>query len=339
MLEMVTHNYWWPGITKFVFKYVDGCDPCQHYKTFPQPLAGKLMSPEMPVELWMSVSANFITGLPEVQGFDTILVVVDRAKKQIHVVPTMAETSALGLAKLYRDNVWRYHGLLDSIISDRGLQFAAALMKELNGLLGIKTKLSMAFHLQTDSQTERVNQDVEQYLRIFTSHRQHDWLEWIALGEFAYNNKVHSVIQVSSFYASYGYNPRMGVEPRRQSKNEAVDNFASRMKSVHEEAQAALTKARDEMKRYTDQTRGEAPEYQVGQKVWLEMTDLNLKHPSKKLAEKRIGPYLITEIISLNAVKLKLPWSIKIRPVVNVSHIHPYKPTEIPHQSAPKPPP
>jgi len=117
----------------------------------------------------------------------------------MHAIPTTAETSGFGLAKLYRDHVWRYHGLPDSIISDRGPQFAATLMKEINLLLGIETKLSTAFHPQTDGQTERVNQDIEQYLRLFTSHRQNDWPEWIALGEFAYNNKAHSATQVSPF--------------------------------------------------------------------------------------------------------------------------------------------
>ena len=163
-LELVTRNYWWPGITKFVFDYVDGCDKCQRYKNFPQPPVGKLMSPETPTEPWKNISAVFIVGLLSAQGFDALLVVVDRAKKQMHAIPTTAETSALGLAKLYRDNVWRYHGLPDSMISDRGPQFAAELMKELNKLLGIQTKLSTAYHPQTDGQTERMNQEIEQYL-------------------------------------------------------------------------------------------------------------------------------------------------------------------------------
>jgi len=112
------------------------------------------MSPETPAEPWKNVAADFVVGLPEAQGFDVLLVVVDRAKKQMHAIPTMSETSALGLAKLYRDNAWRYHGLPDSIISDRGPQFAAELMKELNKLLGIQTKLSTVYHPQTDRQTE-----------------------------------------------------------------------------------------------------------------------------------------------------------------------------------------
>ena len=83
------------------------------------------MSPKTPVEPWKSISADFIVRLPEAQGFDALLVVVDCAKKQMHAIPTMAETSALSLAKLYRDNIWKLHGLPDSIISDRGPQFAA----------------------------------------------------------------------------------------------------------------------------------------------------------------------------------------------------------------------
>jgi Integrase zinc binding domain len=117
-VELISRNYWWPGITKFIFDYVDGCDTCQRHKNFPQPPASKLMSLETPVELWKNVSADFVTGLPEAQGFDALLVVVDHAKKQMHIVPTTSEMSALGLAKLYRDNVWRYHGLPDSMISD-----------------------------------------------------------------------------------------------------------------------------------------------------------------------------------------------------------------------------
>ena len=95
----------------------------------------------------------------------------------VHFIPTMEKTSAEGLARLFRDNVWKLHGLPESIILDRGPQFAAGLMQELNRMLGIKSKLSIAFHSQTDGQTERVKQELEQYLRIFIDHRQEQWPE------------------------------------------------------------------------------------------------------------------------------------------------------------------
>jgi len=91
------------------------------------------------------------------QEYNAILVVVDRFMKMAHFVPTIERTSAEGLARLFRDNIWKLHGLPDSIISDRGPQFAAGIMKKLNQMLGINTKLSTAFHPQTDGQTERMN--------------------------------------------------------------------------------------------------------------------------------------------------------------------------------------
>ena len=111
------------------------------------------------------------------------------------------------------------------------------------------------------------------------------------------------------------------------------------MKHVHKEAQSALVKAKEEMKHYADYHQGEPPKYQVGDKVWLETENLKLSCPSKKLSEKCIGPYPIVEIKSSNAVQLKLPRTIKIHLVVNVSHVRPYKPSRIPQQSALEPPP
>ena len=134
--------------------------------------------------------------------------------------------TARGLATLFRDNVWKLHGLLEMALLDRGLQFAAEFMHKLNTILGIQTKLSMAYHPQTDGQMERLNQDVEQYLRLFVSQRQNDWPEWIACAEFAYDNKVHSATKVSPFYANYGQHPRMGIEPRRAGKSELAKEFA-----------------------------------------------------------------------------------------------------------------
>jgi len=120
----------------------------------------------------MHILADFITKLPLVQGYNSILVVVDRLTKMVHFILTTKKTSVEGLARLFRDNVWKLHGLLESIILDRGPQFVAGLMRELNRMLGIESKFSMAFHPQTDGQTERVNRELEQYLRMFINHRQ-----------------------------------------------------------------------------------------------------------------------------------------------------------------------
>jgi len=228
------------------------------------------------------------------------------------------------LARLFRDNVWRLHGPPESIISDRGPQFVAGLMRELNEMLGIKTKLSMAFHLQTDGQTERMNQELEQYLCMFINHRQEQWLEWLGMAEFAYNNKAHSGTKVSPFEANNGQNLRMGFELRKEGRFEGAEKFAKRMEEVQGKAKAALAKAQEEMRRYADRKRGEAVEYKVGDLVLLSTKDLKwqmVSQSSEKLVEWFVGPYKIKAIISSNVVELELPATIRIHLVVNVSWI------------------
>ena len=160
----------------------------------------------------------------------------------------MEGTSAEGLARLYRDNIWKLYGFLESIVSDQGPQFAVGLTKELNRMLEIKTKLSIAFHLQMDGQMEHMNQEVEQYLRFFIEHRQKDWPEWLASAEFAVNNKTHTATKMLPFMENYGRELRMEGNIRKKEKIESVTEFVEKMKKVHEEAVGALRKTQEEMK-------------------------------------------------------------------------------------------
>jgi len=154
MVELVMRNYWWPGVMRDVGKYMEGCDLCQRMKNRMEELAGKLKLSKVPEKPWTHLMVDFITKLPVVAGKDAILVVYNRLSKMTHFVATIEGTFAEGLARLFRDNVWKLHGLPESVVSDRRPQFAAELMKELNWMLGIKTKLSTAFHPQTNRQTE-----------------------------------------------------------------------------------------------------------------------------------------------------------------------------------------
>jgi len=126
---------------------VEGCDACQQNKNRMQLPAGKLMLNLISEKAWSHISADFIMKLPLAQGYGSILVVVDRFTKMGHFIPTTEKTSIEGLARLFRDNVWKLHGLPNSIISDRGPQFVAGIIKELNRMLEIETKLSTVFHL------------------------------------------------------------------------------------------------------------------------------------------------------------------------------------------------
>ena len=158
------------------------------------------------------MSVDFIMKLPLVQDYNAILVVYDQFSKMAHFIATIEKTSVEELARLFRDHVQKLHRLPKSIISDRGVQFTVGIMKELNELLGIQTKLLMAYHLQIDRQTERVNQELEQYLKVFIDHKQEQWLDQLETAEFTYNNKIHSVTKVSLFKVNYSQNPRMDLK-------------------------------------------------------------------------------------------------------------------------------
>ena len=174
IVKLITQNFQWPEVTKEVKRYVEGCGVCQHNKNCTEQPAEKLIPNSIPEKPQIHIPADFITKLPLAQGYDSILVVVNRLTKIVHFILTTEKMMAEGLARLFRDNVQKLR-LPESIISDRGLQFAAGLMRELNRMLGIESKMSIAFYPQTDRQTERVNQELKQYLRMFINHRQEQW--------------------------------------------------------------------------------------------------------------------------------------------------------------------
>jgi len=208
------------------------------------------------------------------------------------------------------------------------VQFAARMMKELNNLLGIQTKLLIAYHSQTDRQTERINQELEQYLRVFIDHRQEQWPDWLGTVEFAYNNKIHAATKISPFKANYGQDPRMGFEGRRKGRYEAAGKFVEKMKRIQKKAKVALGKAQEEMKKFANRKHREGEKYRVGDLVLLSPKDLKWQmkeRRSEKLTKCFVRPYRVKEIISSNAIELELPKSIKIHSVVNISRVRLYK--------------
>ena len=269
---------------------------------------------------------DFITKLPVVAGKDTILVVCDRLSKITHFVATTEGTSAERLARLFRDNIQKLHSLPENIVSDRGPQFIAKLTKELNKILEIEMRLSIAFHPQMDKQMEQMNQELEQYLRFFVDHRQKNWPEWLALAEFVVNNKVHTATKVSSFMANYKRELRIEGDIRKKGKVEKVMEFVERMKKVYEEAGAALKKAQEDMKRQADRGRKETKGWKKRDKVLLSTKDLVFKERlARKLVDQYVSPYTIEEVVSTNVVKLWLLTLMRIHLVVNVSRIVRYK--------------
>ena len=154
----------------------------------------------IPEVQWDVVSVDFITKLPNLHGFDPTMVVVNSVSKRGHFIPTHTMVTALGATQLYLQHVWKLHGLLRSTLSDRGSQFIIKFMHELYCLLGSSILSSMAYHPRSDGQNEHVNQELEQYIRIFVNEQQDNWDTLLPLSEFAYNNHTHSSTQHLPFF-------------------------------------------------------------------------------------------------------------------------------------------
>src|SRR5580698_1439513 len=228
--------------------YVDGCETCQRTKAHRIPSKTPLHPFDPPSRPWEVITVDLVGPLPECQGYNAILTIVDWSTKATKFEPTHLELTSEGFAKILRDRVVRDHGLPRRIIHDRDTRFMSKYMTDLFRLLGTKQNPSTAYHPQTDGQTERMNQTLEQYLRIFIEFRQDDWKEWLSLAEFSYNDSKHAATQQTPFFLNYGQHPWKGDDVRREARNESAGQFAERMKHIREEANAALRQSAERMK-------------------------------------------------------------------------------------------
>src|SRR5258706_629265 len=160
------------------------------------------------------------------EGYNAILVVVDHLSKRIHAIPTVTSLDSAGVTWLFLEHIWHHHGLPEEVISNCRSAFISNFSHKLTALLGVKLTPSTSYHLQTNGQTERLNQEIEAYLQVFMSHQQDDWANWLLLVEFAYNNKVHTATCQTPFELDTRQHPCLGVEPMRTSTVEAADAFA-----------------------------------------------------------------------------------------------------------------
>jgi hypothetical protein len=198
-------------------------------------------------------------------------------------------------------------------------------MRALNQLLSMETALSTAYHPQTDGQTEQINQELEQFLRLYVNHMQTDWADWLPVTEFTYNNQEHSTTSFSPFYLEYGHHPHTHTAPENPTiDNPAAKDFAGSSSRARRVAYDALRDSAVSMKRFVDKKQRESPSYAVRQKVWLDAWNLQTECPSKKLDLQHLGPFEVLALVpqdshNPSAYRLVLPASWKVHPVFRVS--------------------
>lgn len=337
-LDLISRKYYWPSMTKMVNKYVDGCDSCQRTKPNNQLPHGELNPIEPPLRPWEEITYDLITGLPESEGFDAVLTVVDRFSKMAHYIPTSSHATSVDMANLFVTHMWKLHGLPKRTISDRGTVFNSKFLKQVYKRLDIKPSFSTAYHPQTDGQSERSNQILEAFLRHYVSHRQNDWAALLPLAEFAYNNRVQSSTGRSPFFTCYGYHPKMTISNEEITSVPAGDDHAEFLRLGFEEVHASLKLANESTKEFYDRHHNETPRWEIGSKVWLSHENIETDRPSRKLSHRQLGPYEILDKFGSHAYKLKLPKSMRIHDVFHVSLLRATRPDEFDRHPAPPEP-
>jgi RNase H-like domain found in reverse transcriptase/Reverse transcriptase (RNA-dependent DNA polymerase)/Integrase zinc binding domain/Chromo (CHRromatin Organisation MOdifier) domain len=333
-LEVVQRRYWWPGITADVDRYVETCDICQRMKAPRHKPYGLLVPLPCPTEPWKDISMDFITGLPPSlrmgTACDAVVVLVDRFSKMVRYIACSADIDAAGLAEKLIDEVFSKLGVPWSIVSDRGSIFTSKYWSTFCYYWRVKRNLSTAFHPQTDGQTERMNQNLECYLRCYVNYQQDNWAELLPSAEFAYNQSVHSATGQTPFSMALKFTPEFRTQIAAKRSIDEGENLSAKEKA--EQLENSLRKSKElwgrtqeSMAKYYNRKHVDKS-YRIGDEVMLASKNIRLRKPSKKLTDKFLGPFKVLEAVGKAAYKLQLPARYgRIHPTFHVTLLEPYR--------------
>ncbi|KAF8747845.1 hypothetical protein RHS01_11234 [Rhizoctonia solani] len=264
-LELISCAYYWPGIQADTYWHMDSCKICQQIRK-PKYLSIPPQPLELPTRPWQHISYNMIVDLPKDSNNDSILVIVDSFTKYIILVECSKKLKAPALAELFLQHVWKRYGMPKKTVLDHGRVFNNKFLKVLYQCLGIDPHFLLVYHPQSNGQTERVNPTVEHFLRAYSGINQKDWVKWLPMAEFAYNNAVHSSTSKSLFKALYGWEPSLTPSNIPTNVPEA-NNLATQMEAQWREIEAALRQSKTQM---TAGETGEPLEFEIGEEAWLD---------------------------------------------------------------------
>lgn len=330
----IKRDYWWPTLVKDVKRYVQTCEPCQQNKHVNRLPAGKLQPLPLPGGRWVFLTMDFIDQLTESRnGFNQIMVIVDRFTKRVLYEATKSTYSAREVARIFFDRVVREHGVPQTLVTDRGTQFMSEFWQEIFRIAGTDTKASTAAHPQTDGQTERANRTLIAGLRAFVSHQQDDWDKWLGPLEFAHNNMIQDSTGMTPFFCDKARHPLPPAtflnnqNIRDLTSVEGVAELMERMEAISEEAQAAMAEAQYVQKHQADKRRRH-DDFEKNDRVWLSSegirTDAMRGVKTKKFIPRFLGPYKIIRKLSNVVYKLQLPRTLRIHPTFHISRLRRY---------------
>ena len=294
-MELLSRNFYWTNMERDIRKYCSECDNCQRTKAPRHAKHGLLHPLELACKPWTHISTDFITDLPESEGATIILVVVDRFTKMAHFIPIKNKDSPT-VARAYLENVQKYHGFPDDVESDRDSTFTGSFFMDLYNYSGNKRSMSMAYHAQTDGQTERITQGIKSYLRSYCNYEQNDWASMLAMAEYANNNSKHSSTKISPFYANYGFEPRTTWPTEIQFRNPASELYGHYMTGIHTKLKERLSEAMESMKKNYNKKRKSIEPFKKGELVMLNGRNIRAKHRCRKLEDKMFGPFEVLSV-------------------------------------------
>lgn len=306
-LNYLRRQFFWPAMHKMVTEYVKTCEWCQRVKKSNQAPAGLLQPLPVPQRKWESVSMDFIVGFPTTSnGYDSVLVVVDRLTKFVLFLPTTSTITAHGTAQLFFDRVVTLFGLPQDIVSDRDPKFTSEFWQCLWDRFGTKLSMSTAYHPQTDGQTERINRVLEEMLRSYIKHTPLLWDQYLAVAAFAYNNATQESTGYSPYFLNFGRHPNLPTTVNAAADTPDVEQFVQDLQRCLHHAKACINTAQQKQKRNADKRR-RAVSYEEGDEVLLSSKHHPL-YPNlpTKLQTPWIGPFKIIRKISDNNYQLDL---------------------------------
>ncbi|KAK2443611.1 hypothetical protein QL285_014700 [Trifolium repens] len=339
MYHDLKENYWWPNMKAEIAEFVSRCIVCQQVKIEHQKPGGPLQPLDIPEWKWEHITMDFVGGLPRnQQGQDSIWVIVDRLTKSAHFIPVKSTYKAPQYAAIFMEQIVRLHGVPLSIVSDRDPIFTSRFWKAFQSAMGTRLKMSTSHHPQTDGQSERTIQTLEDMLRACVLEDGGSWSNHLHLIEFAYNNSYHASIGMAPYEALYGRKCRTPlcwteVGDRNFLGPDIVQETTLKIKSIRDKLKVAQSR----QKSYADKRR-RLLEFQEGDHVFLRVTPkLGLRgvFKTKKLCPRFIGPYQILRRVGPVAYQLALPPSMSgLHDVFHVSQLRkyipdPYQPVEL----------
>lgn len=332
-LDTLRKNFYWPNMDSSVDSYIKRCQVCQRTKQKTTGTAGLFLPLPVPQGRWTDITMDFVGPFPTTErGHNTVLVVVDRATKRAHFIPTKKTLSAADTAQLFLDNIFKHHGIPNNIVSDRDVRFTAGFWQALHNKLGTSLFFSTTNHPQTDGQSERTIRSLQQLVRGFCLT---DIINWDLLTyglEFSYNSTVHSTIKMEPFRADYGYVPNSpsfysGMQVERFSN--AGYTQVNRLQTIMAQVKDRLVHQNAATERRINKSRTEML-LERGDKVLINRSALHtdVRSRYKKIALVYFGPYKVIKKVNDNCYEVDVGDTEKKNRVINVQHFKKFVPSD-----------